>query len=134
MNEQITNSDTSESGKLILVVDDELELLSEYAMLLEHLGYRIRMATNGREALMLALQERPDIVVSDFMMPIMDGAELCREIRARPELKNIPFILCSAGKLRDDVLIPFDSFFRKPVSVELLTNEVNRLIILREAH
>jgi len=133
MNDRNTSPDAVPDGALILVVDDELDLLSAYAMLLEHLGYRIRTASNGREALACALHERPDIVVSDFMMPIMDGAQLCRELRASPALSSIPFILCSAGRLRNDVPIAYDTFFPKPVLVDRLVNEINRLISLRDA-
>lgn len=131
MNEQIPSADANPNRKLILIVDDELDLLLASAAVLEHFGYRIRTASNGREALACVLKERPDIVVSDFMMPVMDGADFCRALRANPELKNIPFILCSAGRLRNDVGIPCDTFFRKPVLIEELVNEINRLTALK---
>lgn len=99
MNVPINSANGASAGALILIVDDELDLLSAFAMLLEQLGYQIRTASNGREALACALSERPDIVVSDFMMPTMDGAQLCRELRANPALSSVPFILCSAGRL-----------------------------------
>jgi CheY-like chemotaxis protein len=133
MNERISSADAAPDGALILVVDDEFDLLSAYTMFLEQLGYRIRTASNGREALACALNERPDIVVSDFMMPIMDGAQLCRELRANPALSSVPFILCSAGRLRNDVPIPYDTFFSKPVLVDRLVNEINRLVARRDA-
>jgi CheY-like chemotaxis protein len=120
--------DAAPQAKLVLVVDDEFDVLSVYTMLLEYNGFRVRTAGNGREALEEAAVERPDIVVSDFMMPIMDGGELCRAWRASADLGRIPFILSSAGILRHDLDIPYDSVFRKPVHMQLLVEEIRRLL------
>ena len=76
--------DANPDGKIILVVDDEFDVLSAYTMLFEYRGYRVRTAGNGAEALALAARERPDIVVSDYMMPVMDGAQLCLQWRPGP--------------------------------------------------
>jgi len=120
--------DANPDGKLILVVDDEFDVLSAYTMLFEYRGYRVRTAGNGAEALELAARERPDVVVSDYMMPVMDGAELCLQWRADPALRAIPFILASAGIPRKDEVIPYDPFFRKPIRFEVLLDEIARLI------
>lgn len=120
--------DANPDGKLILVVDDEFDVLSAYTMLFEYRGYRVRTAGNGAEALELAARERPDVVVSDYMMPVMDGAELCLQWRADPALRAIPFILASAGIPRKDEVIPYDTFFRKPIRFEVLLDEIARLI------
>ena len=120
--------DAHPDGKLILVVDDEFDVLSAYAMLFEYRGYRVRTAGNGEEALAMAALERPDIVISDYMMPVMDGAQLCLLWRSDPDLRQVPFILCSAGLLRRDEVLPYDTFFRKPVSFEALVAEIARLI------
>ncbi|TYQ13787.1 UNVERIFIED_ORG: response regulator receiver domain-containing protein [Zoogloea ramigera] len=120
--------DAHPDGKLILVVDDEFDVLSAYAMLFEYRGYRVRTAGNGEEALAMAALERPDIVISDYMMPVMDGAQLCLLWRSDPDLRQVPFILCSAGLLRRDEVLPYDTFFRKPVPFEALVAEIARLI------
>jgi len=120
--------DAHPDGKLILVVDDEFDVLSAYAMLFEYRGYRVRTAGNGEEALAVAASERPDIVISDYMMPVMDGAQLCLLWRSDPDLRQVPFILCSAGLLRRDEVLPYDTFFRKPVPFEALVAEIARLI------
>ncbi|SFV15167.1 response regulator [Pseudoduganella namucuonensis] len=122
------NTNAGREGQLVLVVDDEFDVLSIYTMLLEYHGFRVRTAGNGREALAAAALERPDIVVSDFMMPVMDGGELCLEWRATPGLRGIPFILCSAGIMRKDLEIPYDSFFKKPVFMQQLVDEIKRLL------
>ena len=124
--------DAHPDGKLILVVDDEFDVLSAYTMLFEYRGYRVRTAGNGEEALAVAASERPDIVISDYMMPVMDGAQLCLLWRSDPDLRQVPFILCSAGLLRRDEVLPYDTFFRKPVPFEALVAEIARLIAARE--
>jgi CheY-like chemotaxis protein len=113
--------------KLILVVDDEFDIAHTYSILFEHYGYRVLTAANGEEALAVAALHRPDIVLSDYMMPVVDGAELCLRWRADPALRAIPFILTSAGMLRDASNIPYDCFFKKPVRFEVLLDEIKRL-------
>ena len=131
MSETTAIMDANPDGKLILVVDDELDVLSAYTMLFEYRGYRVRTAGNGAEALESAARDRPDVVVSDYMMPIMDGAQLCHRWRADPDLRDIPFILASAGIPRKDEVVPYDTFFRKPIRFEVLLDEIARLIALR---
>lgn len=123
-------NDANPDGKLILVVDDEFDVLSAYTMLFEYRGYRVRTAGNGAEALAAAARERPDIVVSDYMMPVMDGAALCLAWRADPALRDIPFLLASAGIPRRNQEVPYDVFFRKPIPFETLLAEIARLIEL----
>lgn len=130
MSDHIAQPDAKPDGKLVLLVDDEFDILSTYTMLFEYSGFRVRATANGREALAAARLEQPAIVVSDFMMPVMDGADLCHAWRADPQLQAIPFILCSAGIVRDHAEIPYSSFFRKPVPIDKLIKEVRRLLAL----
>jgi len=123
--------DSNPAGKLILVVDDEFDVLSAYTMLFEFRGYRVRTAPNGAEALALARRERPDIVISDYMMPVMNGADLCIAWRADPALREIPFILATAGLLAKGLQPPCDAFFRKPVPFDALIAEIERQIARR---
>ena len=123
--------DANPDGKLVLVVDDEFDVLSAYTMLFEYRGFRVRTAGNGAEALAVAARERPDIVLSDMMMPVMDGAELCMRWRTDPALRDIPFILASAGILRQDLVVPYDTFFKKPIRFDVLLEEINKLIAAR---
>ena len=123
--------DANPDGKLVLVVDDEFDVLSAYTMLFEFHGFRVRTAGNGAEALAAAALERPDIIVSDLMMPVMDGAEFCQRCRADPVLRAVPFILTSAGIPRKDLAIPCDTFFKKPIRFEALVDEINKLTAAR---
>ena len=80
---------------LILIVDDNaqnLELLQAY---LEDLGCRTQIAHDGAQAIEMAKAETPDVMVLDVMMPRMDGATLCEQMRADPDLQTIYFILLS---------------------------------------
>src|SRR6185369_1070491 len=106
----------------VLIVNDEPDQLRLMRGLLSKAGYAVLTAEDGREGLMIAKQERPDLVISDVSMPIMDGLDFCRQLRADTELKSVPILLVSAlqkdtvdvvAGLRagaDDYLeIPFDS-------------------------
>lgn len=128
MSDHPARMDAHPDGKLILVVDDEFDVLSVYTMLFEFVGFRVRTAPNGAEALALARRERPDVVLSDYMMPLMNGAELCVALRDDPALHDIPFILSSAGILGGDVRPPHDGFFRKPIPFDTLLAEIRRLL------
>ena len=86
--------------KTILVVDDlqsELDLMANY---LSNAGYGIIMATNGEEAIAKALENKPEAIVTDWMMPKMGGLDICRKLKKNPETAEIPVIACTA-KNRD---------------------------------
>ena len=82
----------------ILLVDDETDLLELYTDVLEVMGYQVFHAHDGMEALELARRQRPDLIVTDWMMPRMDGVELCLCLLQDPELKDIPIILHSSRR------------------------------------
>ncbi|WP_373988466.1 response regulator [Duganella sp. BuS-21] len=128
MSEHPASMDGAPDGKLILVVDDEFDVLSAYTMLFEFSGFRVLTAGNGAEALAAARRQRPDIVVSDYMMPVMNGADMCVAWRADPALSAIPIIMTSAGILPRAPVPPYDSFYRKPVAFDVLLAEIRRLI------
>ncbi len=82
--------------KKVLVVDDEIHIVHVAAIKLRNNGYEVIMATNGAEAFELACAEKPDIIVTDFQMPVMTGLELVEKIRQNEETKDIPVILLTA--------------------------------------
>jgi two-component system, chemotaxis family, response regulator PixH len=80
----------------ILVVEDmqaELELVCQY---LTTAGHTVVTAVNGQDALDKAISDRPDAIVTDLMMPVMGGLELCRHLRKQPETASIPIVACTA--------------------------------------
>ncbi len=80
----------------ILIVDDNLQDLSLLRTLLNRHGYGVTAAANGAEALEKARSERPDMIISDILMPIMDGFTLCREWKRDERLKDVPFLFFSS--------------------------------------
>ena len=82
----------------ILLVDDEPDLLELYTDVLEVMGYEVVQAHDGMEALEKARQQRPDLVVTDWMMPRLDGVELCGRLLQEPGLDGLPIILHSSRR------------------------------------
>src|SRR5687767_9170423 len=78
---------------LVLLVDDSPTQARRAAQALEAAGFRVQLASNGREALEKARQWKPDVIVSDILMPIMDGFALCREVRRDSTVGEIPIVL-----------------------------------------
>jgi CheY-like chemotaxis protein len=83
--------------KTILIVDDDLSILEILTFMLEEAGYLVVSAWNGQQALASLAQARPDMVLSDIMMPIMGGREVCRRMQADPEFRSIPVVLMSSA-------------------------------------
>ena len=112
--------------RTILIVEDEAPLRELLADLIEDAGYRAQQAIHGREALALVEQERPDLVLSDVMMPVLSGAELCRILKAQPSTASIPVILMSAAgpELADGA--GADAFVDKPFHLDELEALVRR--------
>jgi len=84
------------TGKKVLVVDDEIHIVHVVAIKLRNNGYEVVSAENGAEAFELARQEKPDIIVTDFQMPVMTGLELVEKLRQCQQTKDIPVILLTA--------------------------------------
>ncbi len=83
--------------KNVLIVDDEVSLAQLLADLLQYEGYRVMTATNGREALACLHQARPDMVLCDVMMPVMNGIEVCHALRADPLYRTVPIVMMTAA-------------------------------------
>ena len=107
----------------VLIVDDKDENLYYLQALLGAIGYEVTSARHGAEALVLARQSRPDIVVSDLLMPVMDGYTLLRHWKADPKLRQVPFIVYTATYTEaDDEKLAYDlgadAFILKPAEPE----------------
>lgn len=110
----------------VLVVDDELELVEIIAMALENDGVTVFTATDGLEALTIALEERPKLVLADIMMPHMDGVELCRRLREHPSTRETVVLLMSAGRRIDLGECGAVDLVRKPFILQDLLATVHR--------
>jgi DNA-binding NarL/FixJ family response regulator len=91
--------------KRILIVDDDITLKTALIHYLQKRGYSVQDAASGTEALALFEQNPPDVVVSDVMMPGMDGMEFCRRLRATRSGQLVPFIFLSGRKELDDRIL-----------------------------
>jgi two-component system phosphate regulon response regulator PhoB len=80
----------------ILLIEDEAPLAEMLRYNLEAEGFRVAHAENGEEAEMLVAEEKPDLLVLDWMLPGVSGIEICRRMRARMETKSIPIVMLTA--------------------------------------
>jgi CheY-like chemotaxis protein len=80
----------------ILVVDDEYGVVDVLLAALEDEGYRVVVAANGKRGLAQLTEHKPDLIITDFMMPILDGAALGAAVRGDPQFKDIPIIMTSS--------------------------------------
>jgi sigma-B regulation protein RsbU (phosphoserine phosphatase) len=99
---------TSKSMNTILLVEDEFNIAKLFSFNLTRAGFKCEVAKNGREGLEMAEKIRPDLIISDVMMPEVDGFEFRRLLLENPELKQIPFVFLTAKGEEDDVLQGFD--------------------------
>jgi two-component system sensor histidine kinase/response regulator len=111
---------------LVLIAEDEEAMLELFGDVVEHLGHRTMRALNGEEALLLAQTERPDLVVSDHMMPRKTGLQLLHALRSDPDLTSVPFVLVSAA--RPNGLEQADEFLTKPVDIDAFEAAVNKAL------
>ena len=81
------------AGKKVLVVDDEIHIVHVVTVKLRNNGYEVVSAENGADALDQARSERPDVIITDFQMPVMTGLEFIGRLRELPETREIPVIL-----------------------------------------
>jgi CheY-like chemotaxis protein len=84
-------------GVDILIAEDSPTQAEHLRYLLNESGHRVTLARNGKEALAAAHRQAPSLIISDIVMPEMDGYALCREIKSEPALKNIPVILLTSS-------------------------------------
>ena len=82
--------------KKILVVDDEIHIVHVVAVKLRNNGYEVISADNGAEAFEIACKEKPDVIVTDFQMPVLTGLELVEKLRQCKSTKDIPVIMLTA--------------------------------------
>lgn len=114
--------------KKILVVDDDRTLRTVLTRYLENRGYQVDQVSSGADALVACSQDPPDLVVSDVVMPEMDGLEFCRRLRATPSGQLMPFIFLSGkGELEDRIhghSIGADDYLTKPVDPRELVAKI----------
>ncbi len=120
------------SSKKILVADDETHILHVVSLKLRNAGFTVLTAADGQEALEIAQQEKPDLLITDYHMPQLSGIELCQRLKADPATAGIPAIMLTA---RGYHLEPADTeqsgilrMLSKPFSPRQLLTTVNEVL------
>jgi two-component system, OmpR family, alkaline phosphatase synthesis response regulator PhoP len=118
--------------KTILVADDESHILHVVSLKLRNAGFRVLTARDGQEALEMAQQNHPDLLITDYHMPQLSGLELCQRLKQDPKTTNIPAIMLTA---RGYHLEPHDTeqsgilrMLSKPFSPRHLLTTVNEVL------
>ncbi len=120
-----------QSGKILLVEDTNVvvTLMTEY---LHFKGYKVLIARNGVEGVQLAKQEHPDLILMDVMMPVMDGLEATRQIRADASLRNIPIIALTALAMTGDrercLVAGMNDYLSKPIKMQELADMIEKYL------
>jgi len=124
------------SERKVLVVDDEIHIVHVVAIKLRNNGFKVISAENGADAFELACQEKPDIIVTDFQMPVMTGLELVKKLRATEQTKDIPVIMLTArGFAVEDEQkenLQVAEFLSKPFSPRELLRSIEDILYQRQ--
>lgn len=116
----------------ILLVDDEPDIIEIIRYNLSSEGYRIVTAENGKEALEIAIQEKPQLIILDVMMPEMDGMETCVQLRKIPDLKETVITFLTARGEDYSQMAGYeagaDDYITKPIKPKVLTSKVKALL------
>ena len=119
-------------SRRILIVEDQEDNRRILRDLLTSAGYELIEATNGQEGVDLAASERPDLILMDIQLPVLDGYEATRRIKAEPALRTIPIIAVTSYALSGDDVKAFeagcDSYVTKPFSPRALLAKVREYL------
>lgn len=120
-----------DSQKTILVVEDEEGIRSFMRAYLESEGFKVLEASNGKEGLDALAKEKPDLIITDIMMPVMDGIEFFKEVRKLPETKELPVIMLTVKDEFSDIkyayLLGVEEYITKPFDPSLLVNRIKQV-------
>jgi CheY-like chemotaxis protein len=114
----------------VLVIDDEAPIVDLLAEIIEERGHDVLRASNGANGLAIARSERPQLIISDVMMPLLDGYALLRALRAEPELAHISVVLVSAGFPKQEppqTNPPADGYLHKPFDIAAIEHLLDTL-------
>ena len=122
----------AENKRTLLIVDDDIFLVDIMAFTLKQSGFEIIKAHNGQEALDILAKERIDLVLTDIMMPVMDGFELAKNLKANPATVNVPVIFLTAKSNVEDknkgFSIGINDYVVKPFNLKDLVSRINKAL------
>ena len=121
----------------VLIADDDSIVRTLYSRILANIGLTIILAKNGLEALEKVKQCNPDLVILDIIMPEMNGYQVCRQIKSKPQTMNIPIVFCSNKSSKVDVYWGMkqgaDGYISKPVEKAELVTLMARFNLIKNA-
>ena len=127
------NIQTAEGPPLILIAEDSLTQSQRLQFILEQQGYRVIPTANGRLALEAARRHKPALLISDVIMPEMNGYELCKRVKAEPSLADLPVILVTTLSDPHDVIRGLecraDNFILKPYEANHLLRRIQFVLV-----
>jgi len=127
----VATDNTPEKAK-ILIVDDEEDILDMLAYNFEQEGYEVLRATNGEEAIQVATEHHPDLIILDIMMPKMDGVSACITLRATPGLEQVSIMFLTARAEEYSEVAGFeagaDDYIYKPIKPRVLKSRVRAML------
>lgn len=112
----------------ILVVDDDARILTLLRVVLEAKGYRVLVALDGEIAASITSAEQPDLIVTDWMMPVLDGIAFCRRLKANTATARIPVVMFTAGMPPPQTEALWDTLLRKPAPTADLFEAIHDLL------
>ncbi len=114
--------------KKILIVDDNEPFRKQLTYFLHHEGFKVLNANDGVEGIQMALQYKPDVIVSDILMPRLDGYDFLRSLKQIKATQNIPFIFISVNNqvedIRKSMLLGADDYLVKPINLNTLLQSI----------
>ncbi|MCP4580888.1 MAG: response regulator [candidate division Zixibacteria bacterium] len=121
------------STNKVLVIDDEPEITEIIMAFLSNAGYDVEIENSSVEGLARAKTAKPDVILLDIMMPVMDGYEVCAQLKKDQDTAQIPVLFLTGKDAKDDAGLSFQSggdlFIKKPFSCERLLNMVKMVLI-----
>lgn len=118
--------------KRILLIDDEKDLAGVVTLRLETAGYEVVVAYDGQEGIQKARKEKPDLIISDLMLPKIDGYKICRMLKFDEKYRNIPIILFTAKAQEEDIKlgkeVGADAYIAKPFEPQVLLDKIKELL------
>jgi Response regulators consisting of a CheY-like receiver domain and a winged-helix DNA-binding domain len=122
----------------ILIAEDSPTQAEQLKYILEKHKYKVRVAKDGKEAIGMVIEHSPSLVITDIQMPVMNGYDLCKEIKSREKTMNIPVILLTSFSRSEDVMEGIscgaDNFLTKPFREEYLVSHIEQILSNREIH
>ena len=122
----------SPSGKTVLLVEDNEDNRIVYSTILQHFGYRVMEALNGEEGIAKARAEKPDLILMDISIPVIDGWEATQVLKRDPETRSIPIVALTAHALVSDrekaMEVGCDSYLAKPCEPKAVVSEGAKFI------